>query len=133
MFSGNDIKSQAIRYLAAGIWNTVFGITLYAVLIKIFGENHYLLLAVLSNIISITNAYICYKLFVFKTKGNIIKEYLKCYIVYGISMLLGLLILYVLVDLMHLTPIISNIISVLLLTIVSFAGHRYFSFRTKNK
>ena len=73
MFSGNDIKSQSIRYLTTGLWNTLFGILVYTALIKIFGENRYLLLAVLSNIISITNAYICYKIFVFKTKGNIIK------------------------------------------------------------
>ena len=136
MFSNSDIseiKAQSIRYLITGGWNTVFGIVVYALLIKLFGENHYLLLAVLSNIISITNAYICYKIFVFKTKGNILKEYLKCYVVYGISMLLGLLILYIFVDLMHISPVISNIISVLLLTVVSFIGHRYFSFRTKNK
>ena len=91
MFSDSDIseiKAQSIRYIITGIWNTVFGILVYALLIKLLGENHYILLAVVSNIISITNAYICYKLFVFKTKGNILKEYLKCYVVYGLSMLL---------------------------------------------
>lgn len=135
MFSDSDIseiKSQSIRYIITGVWNTVFGILVYALLIKLLGENHYILLAVVSNIISITNAYICYKLFVFKTKGNILKEYLKCYVVYGLSMLLGLLLLYVFVDIAGLNPITANIISVLLLTIVSFIGHRYYSFKNKS-
>lgn len=135
MFSDSDIseiKSQSIRYIITGVWNTVFGILVYALLIKLLGENHYILLAVVSNIISITNAYICYKLFVFKTKGNILKEYLKCYVVYGLSMLLGLLLLYVLVDIAGLNPVIANVISVLLLTIVSFIGHRYYSFKNKS-
>ena len=135
MFSDSDIseiKAQSIRYIITGIWNTVFGILVYALLIKLLGENHYILLAVVSNIISITNAYICYKLFVFKTKGNILKEYLKCYVVYGLSMLLGLLLLYVFVDIAGLNPVIANIISVLLLTIVSFVGHRYYSFKNKS-
>ncbi len=135
MFSDSDIseiKSQSIRYIITGVWNTVFGILVYALLIKLLGENHYILLAVVSNIISITNAYICYKLFVFKTKGNILKEYLKCYVVYGLSMLLGLLLLYVLVDIAGLNPVTANIISVLLLTIVSFIGHRYYSFKNKS-
>ncbi len=135
MFSGSDIseiKSQSIRYIITGVWNTVFGILVYALLIKLLGENHYILLAVVSNIISITNAYICYKLFVFKTKGNILKEYLKCYVVYGLSMLLGLLLLYVFVDIAGLNPVTANIISVLLLTIVSFIGHRYYSFKNKS-
>ena len=128
----SEIKSQSIRYIITGVWNTVFGILVYALLIKLLGENHYILLAVVSNIISITNAYICYKLFVFKTKGNILKEYLKCYVVYGLSMLLGLLLLYVFVDIAGLNPVIANIISVLLLTIVSFVGHRYYSFKNKS-
>ena len=135
MFSDSDIseiKAQSIRYIITGIWNTVFGILVYALLIKLLGENHYILLAVVSNIISITNAYICYKLFVFKTKGNILKEYLKCYVVYGLSMLLGLLLLYVFVDIAGLNPVTANIISVLLLTIVSFVGHRYYSFKNKS-
>lgn len=135
MFSDSDIseiKSQSIRYIITGVWNTVFGILVYALLIKLLGENHYILLAVVSNIISITNAYICYKLFVFKTKGNILKEYLKCYVVYGLSMLLGLLLLYVLVDIAGLNPVTANVISVLLLTIVSFIGHRYYSFKNKS-
>lgn len=135
MFSDSDIseiKSQSIKYIITGVWNTVFGILVYALLIKLLGENHYILLAVVSNIISITNAYICYKLFVFKTKGNILKEYLKCYVVYGLSMLLGLLLLYVLVDIAGLNPVIANVISVLLLTIVSFIGHRYYSFKNKS-
>ena len=129
MFSGNDIKSQSIRYLTTGLWNTLFGILVYTALIKIFGENRYLLLAVLSNIISITNAYICYKIFVFKTKGNIIKEYLKCYIVYGLSMLIGIFLLYIFVDFMKIQPVTGNIISVLIVTIISLIGHKYFSFR----
>lgn len=135
MFSNSDIseiKAQSIRYIITGIWNTVFGILVYALLIKLLGENHYILLAVVSNIISITNAYICYKLFVFKTKGNILKEYLKCYVVYGLSMLLGLLLLYVFVDIAGINPVMANIISVLLLTIVSFIGHRYYSFKNKS-
>ncbi len=135
MFSDSDIseiKAQSIRYIITGIWNTVFGILVYALLIKLLGENHYILLAVVSNIISITNAYICYKLFVFKTKGNILKEYLKCYVVYGLSMLLGRFFYMFFVDIAGLNPVIANIISVLLLTIVSFVGHRYYSFKNKS-
>ncbi len=135
MFSVSDIseiKAQSIRYIITGCWNTLFGILVYALLIKVLGENHYLLLAIVSNIISITNAYICYKLFVFKTKGNILKEYLKCYVVYGLSMLLGMLLLYLFVDVAGLKPIPANIISVLLLTIVSFIGHKYYSFKNKS-
>jgi len=125
----NGIGAQGVRYLAIGIWNTLFGIAIYTLLIKLFGPRHYLLLGILSSIITITNAYICYKLFVFMTKGNIIREYLRFYSVYGISILCGLGLMYVFVDHFKFEPITSNIIVTIMLSIISFLGHRYFSFR----
>ena len=131
MIKNNDIKKQGIKYLITGCWNTLFGIAVYAGLIKLFGERYYLPLVVLSNIISITNAYICYKIFVFKTKGNIFKEYVKCYTVYGVSMLCSIVLMYIFVDLFKINAIASNIVITLLLTIISFFGHKYFSFNKR--
>lgn len=131
MFDKDCIQKQALRYIVTGMWNTLLGICVYAGLIMICGEKYYLPLVILSNIISITNAYICYKFFVFKTKGNILKEYIKCYTVYGLSMLCSILLMYVFVDLFNLNAIASNIVITLMLTIVSFLGHKYFSFNKK--
>ena len=124
-----SIAKQGIKYVLVGIWNTIFGLIVYTVLIKIFGPKHYLLLGIPSNIIAVTNAYICYKFIVFKTKGNIIKEYLKTYSVYGVSMLCGFIFMYLFVSIFKQDAIISNIIVTLILTVISFLGHKYFSFK----
>jgi putative flippase GtrA len=92
---------QFVRYLCVGVFNTVFGYVMFAV--TLFLLNHavpqrYLYLTVvaaslISTPINITVAYFGYKLFVFRTKGNYLLEWLKCFGVYGVGMLPGLLAL----------------------------------------
>jgi len=121
---------QIIKYLVAGAWNTFFGIALYTLMILAFGESHYLLLVFLCNIIAITQSFVCYKIFVFKSKGNIFAEYLRVYVTYGIAMLLGLVCMYILVDLIHISAIIANIITTVCTIIITFFMHRDFTFKT---
>ncbi len=76
-------------------------------------------------------AYAGYKIFVFKTKGNYLHEYLKFYVVYGFSMLLGLILLPVFVEFLKLNVYLAQAVAVIACTFVSFIGHRNFSFRKK--
>lgn len=125
---------RIVRYLLVGGWNTIFGILVYTVLFETIGNKvHYLLLAIPSNILAITNAYICYKLIVFRTKGNIIREYLRCYLVYGTSALLGMSGLFILVSGLKIYPVLANILVTFTTVAISYFGHKYFSFRSKDK
>lgn len=92
---------QFFRYLAVGIFNTLFGYCTYVFFFTLFSAvisaNHPSLLAPLAAIIStplnITVAYFGYKIFVFKTRGNHLREWLKCFGVYGVGMLPALIAL----------------------------------------
>ncbi|MDD5699562.1 MAG: GtrA family protein [Victivallaceae bacterium] len=126
-----EIK-RAGYFLITGGWNTIFGILVYAGFYELLHDKvHYLLLLIPSNILAITNAYICYKLLVFKTKGNIIREYLRFYVVYGVSIAMNFVLMFLLVDGLGLHPVISQIICVAVTTVCSYLGHRNFSFRPK--
>ena len=126
------VGSQFFRYLAVGVWNTVFGIGLYWLAYLLFRESvHYLLLAVPVNILAITNAFICYKLIVFRTKENWGKEYVKCYLVYGGGALVSMALLWLFVDCFQLNPVFANIVGTGLVVIGSYFGHKYFSFRNR--
>ena len=76
----NKNNKTALKFIIAGIWNTIFGIALYSGVILVFGEKNYLILNIICNIIAITQSYFCYKFFVFKTKGDYLKEYIKMYV-----------------------------------------------------
>lgn len=117
------------RYLIVGGWNTVFGMVVYAGLYSWLGQRtHYLVLLIPSNILAITNAYFCYKLLVFKTHGNILREYFRCYIVYGSMMLVGSSLMFALVEWLRVPPIVANCACIILTTIFSYLSHRNYSF-----
>ncbi len=92
---------QFIRYLCVGICNTIFGYLSFAGFLFLFSHllpQRLLYLAVVvaslvSTPINITFAYFGYKFFVFRTQGNYLMEWLRCFAVYGVGMLPGLLIL----------------------------------------
>jgi putative flippase GtrA len=120
------------RFLITGGWNTVFGVGIYVLLYEWLHEYvNYLVLLIPSNILAITNAYICYKLFVFKTRGNVLREYFRFYVVYGGTMLLGFLIMFILVDGCALSPITSQFFCVAITTVCSYISHRRYSFGGK--
>ena len=120
---------EKINYLLVGGWNTVFGylafVALYLLLAK---QIHYLILLVLANILSITNAYLGYKIFVFKTKGNYVREYLRFYLVYGATLLLNLLFLPICVNFLGISPVLAQGGFIFVNVIFSYLGHKYFSF-----
>lgn len=123
-------NKQKIDYLLVGGWNTVFGFLAFVVLYYLFGRAvHYLILVVISNILSITNAYIGYKLFVFRTKGHYLREYMRFYVVYGGAMALNLILLPLAVEIFRLSPVIAQGGLMFITVICSYAGHKNFSFK----
>ncbi len=102
-------KRQFVRYVSVGVWNTVFGFCSFAAFLFLFSHllpQKFLYLAVVvaslvSHPLNITMAYFCYKFFVFRTTGNYLMEWLRCFAVYGLGMLPGLLILSALTRLLQ--------------------------------
>ena len=137
--TGHIPPRQFARYLMVGVWNTLFGYSVYALFTALlmprmrFG---YILASVLSNLIAITVAYFGYKFLVFKTQGNYLVEWFRCILVYGSGMLPGLVLLPLLVEglnhgfhLGHSAPYIAGALLMGGGVIYSFLGHKHFSFR----
>lgn len=144
---------QFVRYLGVGVVNTLLGYGLFA--LTLFLLNHvvpvrYLSLTVIaatiiSTPINITISYFNYKLFVFRTRGNHLQEWLKAFGVYGVSMIPGLAAVGVLTRLLQTllhgyapagkgTPgYLAGAITTGFGTIISFLGHRNVTFRQKQR
>ena len=69
-YQAHHIEIKRIgRFFLTGVWNTIFGVLVYTLLYAwLYKEVNYLVLMIPSTILAVTNAYIGYKLFVFKTK-----------------------------------------------------------------
>jgi putative flippase GtrA len=121
---------EKIRFLLAGGWNTAFGYFSFAALYLLFADSiHYMILVIISNILSITNAFISYKFFVFKSKGPVIKEYLRFYLVYSFSIAAGLFAMPVMVEIFKVHPLIAQAAIIAATVIISYFGHKHFSFK----
>ncbi|HEX3893328.1 MAG TPA: GtrA family protein [Terracidiphilus sp.] len=127
------------RYLLVGGFNTVFGYSVFALLtwaLRGLGPFSYMYAWAIANVIAITAAFLAYKWFVFRTHGNYLAEWIRCFGVYGSGMLFGLVALPIAVAILRRTlhrPELAPYLGVAILTIVtiilSFFGHRNFSFR----
>ena len=96
----------------------------------------YIAASLLSNIISIIVAFLGYKWFVFRTKGNYLLEWLRCLIVYSGSILFSAVALAPLVGLIRHTtryqtqaPYIAGALVAAFTVISSFFGHKHLSFQ----
>jgi putative flippase GtrA len=124
------LASRKLRYLIAGGWNTVFGyfagVALYY---RLHEYLHLVVIAVLGNVIAITMSFLTYKLFVFRTKGHWLAEYLRAYIVYGGSAVVGVGMLWALVDGLAVPFWLAQGMVILITVLVSYLGHARFTFR----
>jgi putative flippase GtrA len=130
--SASPENKKKIRYISVGIWNTVFSYAAFVFLYYLTNSwLHYMLVLVLSQVVGLTNAYVCYKLLVFKTKGNIIREYLRFYVVYGSTFIVNILLIGLFVEVLGINPVISQGVIAIIVVTMAYFGHSRFSFNTK--
>ena len=135
MCSRIDVRHlEKIRYLLAGGVNTVFGYGVGVGLYLHFSPRlNAVQIAVIANILSITVSFLTYKLFVFRTQGNWIKEYLRSYVAYGSMALLGIFMFWAFIDIFHLNIWLVQALTVVLTATVSFFAHKHFTFKKSER
>jgi len=123
-------QKAAVNYLLVGLWNFVFSYLTFVLLYATLGRRvHYDVLLVISYVLSITNAYFGYKIFVFKTKGHYLREYSRFYVVYGGSLAMNLLLLPFIVVVFGVSPLVAQSGLAVFTVLFSYYGHKNFSFK----
>lgn len=131
---------QFVRYIAVGVWNTAFGYSTFAGLYYLIHRRNipaaYIYAQILSNFINISVAFLGYKWFVFKTRGNYLREWLKAMAVYGSAFLPSLVLLPLVIKgleyglhLKESAPYIGNALLMGFGVVYSFIGHKKVTFR----
>lgn len=128
------LDSKKIRYLIGGAWNTSFGYITMIVLYETLSKKlHLIIISIIAHIIAISVAFLINKLFVFRTHGNWLKEYLRSYIVYGNMAFFATLLLWIMVDELSITIWISQGFITFSGIIISYFGHSKFTFRQASR
>lgn len=123
---------RQMRYIAAGGVNFMFG---YFMSVAIYYNlRQYLCLigiSIIANIICISFSFISYKLFVFRTRGNWMREYLRCYIVYGSGAVISIFCIWLMVDVVNIRFWIAQGMVLIIIVVISYFAHCRFSFATR--
>ena len=123
-------KTKKIRYLLAGSWNTLFGYLVGVGLYQILhAYTQTLYIALFANTICISMSFLTYKLFVFRTRGSWLKEYLKSCTVYSGAALVSSLLLWLFVDLLSISIYVAQALVIISTIVVSYTGHSRFTFK----
>jgi putative flippase GtrA len=137
---------QLIRYLLVGAWNTLFGYGCFFLFARLFlrlmpSQPSFAasVASVVATVANITVSFTGYKLFVFRTKGDFLREYARSFLVYLPSLLLNALAIAPLTVLLRRlfsshalqAPYIAGAILAFVTVVISFFGHKHISFRDR--
>ncbi|MEX3959345.1 GtrA family protein [Trinickia sp. EG282A] len=123
-------RVKTLRYLLVGGVNTAFG---YCVNVGLYYALHtqqqLFAICLLANVVCITEAFFLHRLFVFKSREPWLREYLRCYAVYGSTMLVATVALWLLVDALGVPFWFAQMLVLTISVAVSFIGHDQFTFK----
>lgn len=124
-----DAHGEKLRYLIVGVWNTLFSVLMFNVLLLAFGHSLYLVWFWVSWAISVVQSTITMKYFAFRRKGSLLPQIGRAYVVYLPAQGLSTGIMWFAVSVLHMIPPLAQLITIFVTTIFSYIGHKYFTFR----
>jgi len=137
-------KGEVVRFLIVGACNTLFSILLQAAFGALFTrlyphaiQSWIAIAAVLcATPFGVTFSFLGFKHFVFRTKGNYLKEWIRCFAVYGPTIPAAIFIVGIATRLFEMTPLphpfakdAAFVTNSAIIAVYSYLGHKKFSFK----
>lgn len=121
------MSTQTIRFVIVGILNTIVGFGVYALYLH-FVNNSYVQALIISHIIGVVHSYLWNNKWTFTMNEISFKSIMKFISVYAITFFVNLLLLSLFIDAIGVNKFFAQGISLFITTLVSFFGHKYWSF-----
>jgi putative flippase GtrA len=133
---------EKIRFLVVGGWNTVFSMAALWVLerlvpydagsalggaVGVVAAKQVVLTA--AWVVSVTHNLFTFKLLVFRTRGKWLAEYVRMYGVYAVTFLVQSVMVQALSAWLGWSLFLANVPTVIVVMVLSYIGHKYFTFR----
>ncbi len=136
----NEAHGEKLRYLAVGLWNTAISYAMFFALIRLVAgpieaSTHldYKTVALIVQwatwVLAVVQSTVTMKYFAFRSKGHLGRQVLRAYLIYLPAQGLSSLILYSAMRYLGLSAAIGQLFAVIVTTIFSYIGHKYFTFR----
>lgn len=122
------IIKQFIKFGIVGISNTIISLAVYYILI--FLNFNYILANTIGFVVSVLNAYYWNSRYVFENSTEKSgKRLLKTFISYGCTFLLSTLLLFIMVDCLHISQLIAPIINLIVTVPLNFLLNKFWAFK----
>jgi putative flippase GtrA len=142
-----DRHGEKLRYLAVGVWNTLLGYVVFLLALKVFGpplqtldgqlgvagwigHYYYLVIQWAVWVFLVVNSTVTMKYFAFRSKGHLLHQIGRAYLVYLPAQGISTVVLWFTVKVLGLSPALGQLITIAIATVFSYLGHKYFTFRT---
>lgn len=120
-------QDRRLRFIEVGAINAAVGYGTYALFIET-GSN-YFVANFISTVIGVLCSYILNKFYTFKSLRKSFSEFIRFVSVYLVSFIISNLVLYILIGQMGIDPYIAGVLNLVIITVISWLGHKYYSFK----
>ncbi|MHB1315840.1 MAG: GtrA family protein [Christensenellales bacterium] len=123
---------QFIKFGLVGLSNTLISLGVYYLLVYL--NVHYILANIAGFLVSVLNAYYWNSRYVFP-KGSQKRRsaFLKCFVAYGFTFLLGTLLLFLMVDQIGISDKVAPIINLCITIPANFLLNKVWAFKEENE
>jgi len=123
--------AQMARFGVVGVLNNVISLAVYYLVIH-FRPDWYLFGNALGFFVSTLNAYLCNSRFVFRDRGGRSgKQLLKTYGAYTLSLGVSTLLLYLLVDILHVSSKLAPLCALMVTVPMNYLMNRFWVYRDR--
>jgi len=123
------VRDQRVAFLIVGGINTVVGFLCFAGFLALFGQRRYLLALVCAHVVAVLIAFVLYRFVVFRVRGHVLADLWRFETVYLSALAVNFVLLPVLVEFAHLPALLAQALIVLVTSVMSWLGHKHYSFR----
>jgi putative flippase GtrA len=123
------VRDQRVAFLLVGGINTVVGFACFVGFLVLLGKQRYLVALVCAHVVSVLVAFVLYRLAVFRVRGHVLRDLWRFETVYLTALGVNFVLLPVLVEIAHLPVLVAQALIVLVTSVMSWVGHKHFSFR----
>jgi putative flippase GtrA len=123
------VRDQRVAFLAVGAVNTVVGYLCFVAFLAILGQQRYLAALVCAYIVAVLIAFVLYRFVVFRVRGHVLADLWRFTTVYISALAVNFVLLPLLVEVAHLRVLLAQALIVLVTSLMSWVGHKHYSFR----
>lgn len=120
-----------MRFIVIGSLNAAISYLIFVIAVLLLGRGQYQLCVSIQWLLSSVISYLNQKFFVFCTKGNYIKEYLKCCSTWIVSYLLNIIILEIFIRYITNNVYIAQFTALAMVSVMTYFLFKLFAFKNK--